>query len=308
MAEPALAREGLCALRGEIARMESADISTLGRMARAHAWDRATHENKGDRLMTGAESFDAALEGGLARAALHEIRTEATADNGAASGMVLALARLALGHGGGGRILWIADPLGARESGRLYGPGLLGHGLPSGTVVHAAPKHLKDALMIAEAALTVASFAAIVLEVYGNPARFGLTESRRLSLRARAHKKPILLLRERGGEEASSAMSRMLVRPVQSSPALLPDGKRYGPGLGQPVFHVTLEKSRTPSPPAFYLEWNADDCLFRELDSARIAVSAGPEPENAGALVAMPVNRPDRAPALGQVMALPRAS
>ena len=67
--------------------------------------------------------------------------TEATADNGAASGFALALSRLALGRGPG-LILWIADPMGARESGRLYAPGLMAHGLPSAGLLHAAPRKL----------------------------------------------------------------------------------------------------------------------------------------------------------------------
>lgn len=307
MAEPALARGDLCALRSEIERLESADVSNLGRMARGQTWDRAAAAAVHERVETGAETFDEVLGGGLARAALHEIRTEATADNGAASGFALALSRLVLGRGPG-LILWIADPMGARESGRLYAPGLMAHGLPSASLLHAAPRKLKDALMVAEAALTVSSFAAVVFEVYGNPARFGLTESRRISLRAKAHKKPVFVLRERGGEEASSAESRLLVRPAPSSPVRMPGGQTYEAGLGRPVFHVTLEKSRNPLSPDFYLEWNADDCLFRAIEPGRIAVRPAERPADPGALVSLSGDRSARPDPMGQVMAFSRAS
>jgi protein ImuA len=180
--------------------------------------------------------------------------------------------------------------------------------VPPAALLHASPRHLKDALMIAEAALAVDSFAAVILEIYGNPQRLGLTESRRLHLRAKAHRRPIFLLREHGAEEASNAVNRFAVRPAAAAPYILPNGAAYAPGLGNPVFHVTIEKSRNPSPPEFLLEWNADDCLFRETDAGRIAVPAEWGPEDTGAVFPFPGDRPDRAEPLGPLVAFPRAS
>lgn len=311
MAEPALARERLFALRSEISRLESKNTVALARAARESPWDQPV-ETESHVLVSGADDFDAVLGGGVAKAALNEIRSEATADNGAASGFALALARLALGPEMRAnmpqRILWIADPMGALESGRLYGPGLAAHGMPPASVLHAAPKHLQDALMIAEAALSVRSFAAVILEVYGNPNKFGLTESRRLHLRAKAHRRPLFLLRERGEEEASNAVNRFHVRPAPAEPHILPNGRAWPQGIGNPVFHVTVEKSRTPSPPEFLLEWNAHDCLFRTVEPSRLAVPAGDQPANSRTPFSMAADRSDRAATLGTVVALSRAS
>jgi protein ImuA len=310
MAEAALAHERLFALRSEISRLENQNTVALARAARDDPWDRPA-EQHGGLVRSGAEAFDAALGGGVVKAALHEIRTEATADNGAASGFALAFGRLAMGSGAdhpSRRILWIADPVGSFESGRPYGPGLAAHSLPPSAVLHASPKHLKDALMIAEAALSVNSFAAVILEIYGNPQKFGLTESRRLHLRAKAYRRPIFLLRERGEEEASNAVNRFRVRPAPAAPYILPNGEPYQPGLGNPVFHVTIEKSRNPSPPEFLLEWNAHECLFREVEPDRAALPAGRRPENSRPLFPRAFDRPDRPDQVGPVVAFPRAS
>lgn len=308
MAEAALARETLFALRSEISRLERDDTVALARAARESPWDRPIADSDG-LIRSGVEAFDAALDGGVAKAALHEIRTGATADNGAASGFALALGRLALGPDmATGRILWIADPVGALESGQPYGPGLAGHGVPPSALLHARPKHLKDALMIAEAALAVNSFAAVILEIYGNPQKLGLTESRRLHLRAKAHRRPILLLREHGEEEASNAVNRFRVRPAPAAAHILPNGKPYALGIDNPVFQVAIEKSRSPSPPEFLLEWNAHDCLFRATEPVHAALPAGRRPEDSRPPFPAAADRPDRAHEMGAVVALPRAS
>jgi protein ImuA len=308
MAEAALAHERLCALRSEIDRLESTHTVALARAARETPWDRPARVDQG-LIGTGSDAFDGALGGGLVKAALHEIRSVATADNGAASGFALALGRLAMGSGDSGRrILWIADPFGGSESGQPYGPGLAGHGVPPSAFLHARPRHLKDALMIAEAALAVQSFAAVVLEIYGNPQKLGLTESRRLHLRAKAHRRPIFLLRERGGEEASSAVTRLHVRPAPAASFILPGGQAHAQSIGHPVFHIAIEKSRNPSPPEFFLEWNAHDCLFHAIDAGRIAVPARRQPEDPHPPFSAPGDRPDRADPLGAVVAFSRAS
>jgi protein ImuA len=309
MAEAALAHERLVALRSEISRLESQKSGTLARAAREDPWDVPAQARSADVIASGAEDFDAALGGGVLKAALHEIRSAATSDNGAASGFALALGRLALGtKAQSQRLLWIADPMGASESGLPYGPGLAAHGVPPSALLYARPKHLKDALMIAEAALVVGSFAAVIMEVYGNPQKFGLTESRRLHLRAKAYRRPLFLLRERGEEEASNAVTRFLARPAPASPFILPDGKPYPQGMGSPAFHITIEKSRNPSPPEFLLEWNAHDCLFHQRDPVRVALPAGRPAEDSVALFPLPRDRPDRTDQMGAVMAFPRAS
>ena len=310
MAKSVLARETLCALRTEISRLEGEKTSSLMRRARGEAgWQ---HED--DRslpIRTGAEHLDSVLGGGLDPAALYEIRSTQTRDNGAASAFALTLGQLAVRErrkrqSQVPRLLWISDRVGAGETGRPYGPGLLTHGLSQGTLVHAAPRHLADALQIAEAALSVTSFAAVIMEIYGNPRGYGLRESRRLHLRAKAYGRPFLLLRERGEEEASSALLRFRVEPLPSASEILPDGRSFADSIGRPAFALAIEKSRNPAQPQFFLEWNADDCLLSELD--RNAVFADGRDAHSRAAFSPSSHRQDREDALGQVVAFGRAS
>ena len=282
MAKAALAQETLFALRQTIARMEGENIPALAASARDPA--RGGFRQERTRPAAGSEpdinpapaktqlsidgaGLDEALGGGLRLDGLNEIRSCQTRDNGAASGFVLALALLAqkkaaLEAGHRPRILWIADRLATLETGIPHARGLAGFGLDPESILHAAPKRLEDALMIAEMALSVTSFAAVILEIHGNPARFGLTESRRLHLRARAWRRPIFILRERGEEEASSAIARFAVQPAPSLPRRLVDGRPFEASLGNPVFRVIVEKSRIPSLAEFLLEWNPHDRVF----------------------------------------------
>jgi protein ImuA len=310
MAKAALAQETLCALRAEISRLESVGETTLGRKAR-EGQDWRQNDTEGRLIRTGAESLDAALGGGLDPAGLYEIRTAETRDNGAASAFALALGQLVLrdriaAGAGRPRILWIADRLGRGETGHPYAPGLVGHGLSAGTLIQAMPRQIGDGLMIAEAALGIASFAAVIFEVYGNPRAFGLTESRRLHLRARAHRRPLFVLRERGEEEASSSLVRFLARPAPSRPPRLPDGRDFAGGIGRPAFHIEVEKSRSPARPEFFLEWNADDCLLSCRD--RLAVSATRGDAHPLAQLPATSHRPDLPDPMGTVVAFGRAS
>ena len=81
-------------------------------------------------LPLGLPAVDAALGGGLARAALHELAPAAPAHFGAAAGFALALAALATDGGRGSAALVIQTDFGALEAGALYGPGLDCLGLP----------------------------------------------------------------------------------------------------------------------------------------------------------------------------------
>lgn len=308
MATSVLAQETLCALRTEINRLENEKTSTLGRKAR-HGEGWQSPETIPTLIRTGVEPFDHALGGGIEKGALHEIRSAESRDNGAASAFALALALMAVRQGGAGsgaRILWIADRLQANETGRPYGPGLVGFGMKPGGMVHATPRNLTDALMIAEMALTVDAFAAVILEVNGNPRGLGLTESRRLHLRARAYRRPLLLLRERGEEEASSALLRFRATPARAAPCRLPDGTSFAASIGPPVFRIDVEKSRTPIFESFFLEWNADDCLLSRSEPDPV-FHAGANPP-AGVALSASGDRPDRPGTMGTILAFDRAS
>lgn len=334
MAKAALAQEKLFALRQAIARLEGDQVPALSAMARdpgrggfkafpgktqrvLPSDDQTANTAQEGLLPLDRGALDEALGGGLRLDALHEIRSSQTRDNGAVSGFVLGLCRMAQDRMGRisafhPRILWIGDPMGGRETGLVHARGLAGFGLDPQSLVHAAPRKLDEALMIAEAALAVASFAAIILEIHGNPARFGLTESRRLHLRARAFRRPVFVLRERGEEEASSALVRLGIEPAPSAPRHLPDGRIFAGCIGRPAFRIRIEKNRIPSSSEFLLEWNPHDHVFstarHTFDAAGDAAGSRRQPAHPVDPLPASADRPDRAGEMGRVMAFPRAS
>ncbi|OLP60375.1 hypothetical protein BJF93_15625 [Xaviernesmea oryzae] len=293
-----MARERLFALREQIARLEGRPAPALAAQARQDALaaqlDADTSARQDftpvdARLPLGIEELDRALEGGFPLRALCEIRAGSHRDAGAASGFTLALsacllagfrARAAVGASGGAMmpgairrstspsfssrplVFWISDRFCAREDGRPYPVGLEGFGLSGSTLIEARPRRLDEALFAAEAALRSGLFCATILEIAGNPKGFGLTESRRLSLRAKAAGRPLILLRMDGAEEAGSTALRLKVETAPARARRLPDGAPLSGSLGNPVFRLTLEKSRLPAPLSFFLEWNPDDCQF----------------------------------------------
>src|SRR4051794_5066431 len=75
----------------------------------------------------GVAAIDAALGGGLAGGALHELKAATALHVGATAGFALALAALA--RAPQKEPLWIATDFGVLETGVLYGPGLDQFGL-----------------------------------------------------------------------------------------------------------------------------------------------------------------------------------
>jgi protein ImuA len=302
MAKAAPARLKLLTLRNTIARIEGMPVALE---------DRATSDaNRQDCLSLGVKAIDDALGGGVQMDALSEIRILETRDSGAATGFVLALCVLALQARAdkAGRILWIGETVAGMEAGLPSAEGLLGFGLPPFRLLYARPARLDDALFMAELALGVSAFAAIILEVRGNPQKLGLTESRRLHLRARAAGRPLFLLRQAGEEEASAAPLRLSVRPGLSKARMLPDGSPLKGTIGCPVFHITLEKSRNPGFPDFMMEWNPHERQFYPATqpSSRTVQQTGPA--DSGTQLPASVHRQDIASEVGNVLAFNRAS
>jgi protein ImuA len=314
MAQTALARERLFALRETIARLEGKPAPALAaaeREALAEGHERR-QEHILPRLPFGVEPFDDALEGGLQLDAITEFRAASSGDAGAASGLAIAIvARLQKQEEDTGRLLpllWISDAVGTLEAGRPYAPGLKDFGLKPERFFHAAPRKLEDALWLAEAAIESAAFSAVVFEVRGNPLHFGLTESRRLSLRARAVHRPLFLVRQAGEEEASSAAFRLHVEPAPSDLRPLPDGSKLSVSIGNPIFRLTLEKSRNPAPLSFLLEWIPHEREFFPVDEPSFARPPGQQSAHSGAQFSASGNGPHRPQAMGAVLALERAS
>lgn len=312
MARSALAQETVFALRETIARLEGKPLPAQA-AAKAQDVGNGIERAPGSLLATGIDTLDGALDGGLACDALTEIRSEGFRHAGTASGFALALcARMQMRHavsrGSDNAVFWIADRMAAQEAGKIYPLGLRRFGLAIERLFHALPTSLEDALWLAEAALGSGVFCMIILEIRGNPKAFGLTESRRLSLRAKAAGRPLLILRQAGEEEASSALFRFLVQPALACERRLPDGAMLGGSIGHPVFRLTLEKSRNPAPLSLYLEWNPHDRQFLTLDPSKHALLPEQPATHPGAAFSKTVNGPDPAPSPGSVLAFDRAS
>ncbi|WP_246665480.1 ImuA family protein [Rhizobium tropici] len=329
MAEAAVARETLFVLRETIARLEGRPIPALAAAAYEMLAAKPVMGSAGigkplpaqarsaqskpaqPFLATGVDDLDAALQGGLPLDALTEIRSLGLRDAGAASGFTLALAARLHAQASGtdaaaSPILWIGDTVATMEAGLPYAIGIRNFGLEPEAFLQASPRKLEDALWVAEAALGSAAFTLVILEVRGNPARFGLTESRRLALRAKAAGRPLFLLRQGGEEEASSALFRFSVEPAPALARPLPDGSVLGGSIGHPAFRLTLEKSRNPAPLSITLEWNAHDRRFAPVLDTQRPAFPGEHAAHFGADLPASADRPHRAQALGPVLAFDR--
>ncbi|KGD95666.1 MULTISPECIES: hypothetical protein [Rhizobium/Agrobacterium group] len=312
MAENATARETLFALREQIARMEGKPLPSLAAAKQADAAadpEAQKSRNNQPRLPFGIAPLDAALDGGLPFDGLTEIRSMVMLDAGAASGFVLALAAyLKAMETSEAPVLWVGDVVSRQEAGAPYAVGLRQFGLDPHEILYASPRRLDDALWLAEAAVASGVLSATILEIRGNPRHFGLTESRRLGLRAKAAGRPLFLLRHAGEEEASSAFFRFLVKPARASGRRLPNGSMLGGSIGHPVFQLTLEKSRNPAPLSFFLEWNPRDRQFSlDRETGETSSFRNP-PTHPGAGLPASADRQDRSSVLGPVVANERAS
>lgn len=303
MAADALAKADLRALRQVVAAIEE------GRKHTGRLEEKPISGGAVARLALGLAAFDARLEGGLPLAGLCELRAALTMDAGAATGFALAVSSLFRERLRPERpILWICEREAGREAGLAHAAGLVSFGIAPSSLITAHPRRIEETLWVAEAALQTEAFSAIVLEMRGNPAKFGLTESRRLHLKAREARLPLLLLRQAGEEEASSAQLRFL---VEAAPAgLRRIGRFSAPGtIGHPAFRVTVEKSRNPAPFVFVMEWNADERQFYPAghhslpDTVHASGPAHPHRSPAA-----PADGSDRADQMGRILAFSRAS
>jgi protein ImuA len=237
--------------------------------------------------------LDRMLAGGLRRDALHEIRGGLARDAAAATGFAAAiLARLA--RQDDRPILWIAEAAATREAGLPYGVGLDRFGLDSHRLIVVQVKKPGDALWVCEEGLSCRGLAAVLTEVRGEPRPLDLTASRRLALRARAGGVMGLLLRQSDRPQPGAATTRWLVAP---RPATTLDD--YPAGIGDPAWHLTLERNRLGATGAFDVEWDHGRCRF---------VPAAAGPSRPLPVAAVPAERPHLAPDQGALVALAQAS
>ena len=223
-----------------------------------------------------SDPIDAALGGGLACGALHELAPAAPIHLAAASGFAMALAARASRRRG--QVLWIATDFAAGEAGAPYGPGLDLFGLPSERLLLLRVPRPADVLWAMEEALRCGALACVIAELTGAGEAADLTATRTACARRarRGGREGLgLLLRHRATPAPSAAATRWQIAASPSEP------DAYG-GLGATRFDLTLCKNRRGPSGRWIIEWNHHECAFRPALSVGVAPAA--------------LDRPDRAP------------
>jgi protein ImuA len=229
----------LCQLRQAVAKLDPSST--------------ASFNERGGLLPLGLPEIDTALQGGLARGALHELTPTPGQQPGAVTGFALALAALA--SSGGRSTLWIQTDFAALEAGIPYGLGVELFGLPLRHLLILRVSRPLDLLWAFEEALKSHSLATVVAELPESGAAVDLTATRRLTLAARAGGGLGLLLRHRASPLPSAAMTRWQVAPAISHP------DAYG-GLGRTAFDLSLSKNRRGYCGRWIVCWNHDERIF----------------------------------------------
>ncbi len=227
-------------------------------------------EESGLRL--GVPVLDAALQGGLAVGALHELTPASELQLGAAFGFALALAALAAAKDGR-QVLCIATDFADREGGTLYGLDHFGLRLEKLLILRVA--HPREALWGFEEGLKCRALAAVLAELPQGGEAADFTATRRLALAAQAGGGLGLLLRHQRYSLPSAAMTRW---QVACAPSAL---DRFG-GLGSTRFDLSLERNRRGRCGRFLADWNHDERIFvPQALSLGVAETARDRPDRA---------------------------
>lgn len=237
--------------------------ATLSALRQRIAAIEATAEGAGDglaaagpgRIALDRDRVDAALGGGLARGALHEIHAATGADNIAASGFSLALAAAAAPAGR--PVVWVRQDYAAQEGGSLDGDGLAALGLDPAALILV---RLRDPLSVLRAggeAARCPALGAVIVEPWGEPKALDLTVQRRFQLAAEATGVTVFLLRPGARPKPGGAETRWQVAAGPAVPLAMN-------APGHPTFDLTLLRHRHGPPGGpWRLEWNRDEKLFK---------------------------------------------
>jgi protein ImuA len=228
-------------------------------------------------LRLGVPALDAALEGGLSFAAVHELAPISELQLGAAFGFALAIAGLAAKDGRANRrqVLCIATDFAGHAGANPYGIGCALFGLPMRQLLMLRVAHAREALWAFEEALKCPALAAVLAELpeAGDAADF--TATRRLTLAAQAGGGLGLLLRHRPSPLPSSATTRWQVAAAASR------GDGFG-GLGAASFDLSLYRNRRGRCGRFIAEWNHHERIFApQALSLGMAATADDGPDRA---------------------------
>jgi protein ImuA len=239
----------LASLRGDIERLEAhGDGYALRKAALGHA------------------GADAALRGGLALAAVHEVFAEGH-QSAAATGFIAGLAgRVAPRR----PLVWVRQDFSEIELGALSMSGLAELGLDPRCVVSVRAADVDTALRTAADALACDAVGVVVLEVWGEVRQLDLVASRKLTLASQASGVTGLLLRVAAQPQPSTAETRWIVRAAHSPPST------PWSAWGAPVFDAELVRNRHGPVGRWIMEWKCDECLFEEPAAYPQPVAAAP--------------------------------
>src|SRR3984885_8561736 len=253
--------EGMARLRRAIAEIEA----EAGRPSERPA-----------RRLPFARAFDSALGGGLADDALHEIAPARPQDGAAAMGFALALAARFINHRPASALI-IGEGFAAEESGALYGPGLVAHGLTLSRLVFVRAPDAALAFWAIEEALKSGAPGVVVGEIWSLKG-YSLAASRRLLLAARKGRTPALLILASAYGQAERLSSAVETRfEIAAAPSAKTQAAA-GPDLPGPfACGARLIKARLaragPEAPfqafdaerVIRLEWRREDMTFQDL-------------------------------------------
>jgi protein ImuA len=250
----------LATLRRHVERIE-ARIDALG-SASAH------------RVALGHGACDAALKGGLAVGAVHEVFADAGRQSAAATGFVAGLATRVVTRR---PLVWVRQDFSERETGALSMSGLCELGLDPRCLVSVRAPDADSALRTAADALACDALGAVVLETWGDVRGLDLVASRKLTLAAQASGVTALLVRLAANPQPSTAETRWIVRAAPS-----PSAAQWQP-WGAPAFDANLVRNRHGLTGRWIMEWKCDERLFDEpkADPQPVAAKTSHRPHQA---------------------------
>ena len=234
--------------------------------------ERGSSPAASERFSTGSGQLDAALQGGLARGALHEIFAAQTADEPSASGFAVMLAIRASEKR---PIVWVRQDFAGIEAGEIYAPGLAELGLSPDRLIVVRARDGPSVLRAGEEAARCPPLGAVLIEPWGAPKALDLVASRRLALASARSNVPLFMVRAGAQPEPSAALTRWRVRAALSK-ALEADAP------GHPAFNVELLRDKAGAAGRNWIvEWDRDQRIFKD----RIRESV---PALSGGVVSLP--------------------
>lgn len=208
------------------------------------------------RFETGSQAMDAALGGGLARGALHEIFADGLANEPSAAAFAVALALRASDRR---PIVWVRQDFVGLEMGEIYAPGLAELGLSPDRLILVRARDGPSVLRAGEEAARCPPLGAVLIEPWGNPKTLDLVATRRFALAAARANLPVFMVRAGGTPTPSAAASRWSIRSAPSRPFA-------ADAPGHPCFVAELLRDRAGAAGrGWTVEWNRDARAFADI-------------------------------------------